>query len=92
MPSITVTGEPGKKPAHALPDCPLFSPPLVSDPAYRDLAVMRVDLDPESPAVAPRGGEERAPAAHEGIQHGVADKREEFHATQRQLDREGGGR
>ena len=51
---------------------PLFLPPFISDPFHRYLTVMRVDLDPDRFAVALRSGNKRAPAAHEGIEHGVA--------------------
>ena len=60
------------------PDIPvkLFLPLLVSDSSYRDLAVMRVDLDPDRFTVAPGGRDECAPAAHKGIEHGVTPTNE----------------
>jgi hypothetical protein len=64
---------------------------LFGEPAHRYPAVTRIDLDPDRLAVALSSGNTRAPAAHEGIEYGVADKREEFHAPQWQLDQEGSG-
>jgi hypothetical protein len=70
---------------------PYSWPPFLRDPLHRYLAVMRIAFDPDRFAVALRGGNKRVPAAHERIGHGITDKRKEFHAPQRQLDREGSG-
>jgi hypothetical protein len=42
-------------------------------------------------AVTLRSVNKRDPAAHERVEHSIADKRKKFHAPQRQLDREGSG-
>ena len=56
------------------------------DPVYCKFTVMRIDLDSDRPAVAPRGGKKRAPAPHERVEHGITNKGEKFHAAQRKFD------
>ena len=69
----------------------LFRFPLRGNTFRRELAIVRIDLNPDCLAVTPGRGHERTPASHERVEHGVSDKGEEFHAAQGQFYREGSG-
>jgi len=68
----------------------LFCFPLHGNTFRREPAIVRIDLDPDRFSIASRCCHERAPASHERVKHGVANKGEEFHAAQGEFYREWG--